>query len=284
MPHRPAFDPSAPPTNAAVAAHYDVLDPFYRDIWGEHVHHGLWVTGRETVAEATEQMSRRMLEALSLTPGTRVADIGCGYGGTARLAANAYGAHVIGLTLSEAQKRFADRQTVSRGSVEVLVRDWKDAAFEPSSFDAILALESLEHFHDKADFARMARTALRPGGRLVVTTWLAAENASRWSRRHLLDAVSREGSAARLVSEREIRALFAAAGFNEILVEDLSPQVRRTWSLILGRFAGRLLTRPSYWSFLLKSQARDRVFALTIWRILLAYRMGVFRYGYFVWE
>jgi len=34
----------------AVADHYDELDPVYRRVWGEHVHHGLWATGRETLA------------------------------------------------------------------------------------------------------------------------------------------------------------------------------------------------------------------------------------------
>ena len=30
-----------------VAVHYDTLDQFYREIWGEHVHHGYWRTGHE---------------------------------------------------------------------------------------------------------------------------------------------------------------------------------------------------------------------------------------------
>ncbi len=36
----------------AVGAHYDDLDPFYRSIWGDHVHHGYWRTGKESAAEA----------------------------------------------------------------------------------------------------------------------------------------------------------------------------------------------------------------------------------------
>src|SRR5688500_7725086 len=32
---------------ADVALHYDQLDAVYRQIWGEHVHHGLWQSGRE---------------------------------------------------------------------------------------------------------------------------------------------------------------------------------------------------------------------------------------------
>jgi tocopherol O-methyltransferase len=284
MPRLPRASQPSPPTNAAVAEHYDSLDQFYRDIWGQHVHHGLWTTGRETAAEATEKMSHRVLAGLALMPGARVADIGCGYGGTARIAADTYGAHVLGLTLSAAQKRFADQQTVAQGSVKILVRDWRDAAFAAGGFDAMFALESLEHFADKAGFARMARAAVRPGGRLAVTTWLAADRVSSWSRRHLLDALCLEGSAAPLVTAREVRDVFSAAGFSEVLVEDLSPQVSRTWSVILRRLALRLLTRRDYWAFLLKSRAQDRVFALTALRIRLAYGTGCFRYGYFVWE
>lgn len=36
---------------AGVAGHYDALDVFYRDLWGERLHHGLWLTGRETPAQ-----------------------------------------------------------------------------------------------------------------------------------------------------------------------------------------------------------------------------------------
>ena len=39
-----------------VAAHYDDLDRFYREIWGEHVHHGLWTSPRSTPEEATRSL------------------------------------------------------------------------------------------------------------------------------------------------------------------------------------------------------------------------------------
>ena len=284
MPRSPSDTPPSPPTNASVAEHYDSLDFLYRDLWGQHVHHGLWTTGRETADQATEAMSRRVLAGLALQPGARVADIGCGYGGTARLAAEIFGARVFGLTLSAAQKRHADTVPVARGTVEIAVRDWREAQLADGSFDALFALESLEHIADKAGFARMARRAVRPGGRVAVTTWLAAERVSPWARRHLLDAVSREASVAALVTVRELRAVFADAGFSEVAVEDLSPQVRKTWSVVLGRLAWRLLTRRAYWSFLRKSQPADRDFARASARIWLAYRTGSFRYGYFVWQ
>jgi tocopherol O-methyltransferase len=270
--------------NAAIARHYDSLDSYYRDLWGEHVHHGLWLNGRESARAAVVNMSRRTLAALALTPDASVADIGCGYGATARLAAEEYGARVVGLTLSPAQKRYADRHGVRRGEVEIRLRDWREEEFPPNSLDALFALESLEHMPDKAAFARMARNAVRPGGRVMVATWLAAEDVTEWQRRHLLDPICREGRLAPLATFAELRGTFADAGFAELEVEDLSRRVRRTWTVVLQRLAWRLATRPDYWRFLLSGRAHDAVFALTAMRIRAAYRAGCFRYGFFVWE
>lgn len=48
-----------------------------------------------------------------------------------------------------------------------------------------------------------------------------------------------------------------------------------------GRFVAKLASRPGYVKFLLNRHARNRVFALTILRIWIAYRVGAMRYGVF---
>jgi tocopherol O-methyltransferase len=83
-------------SSAAVADHYDELDEFYRDVWGDHVHHGLWLRGTESHKEATLQLVRHVAERAHIGRDTRVCDIGCGYGATARMLAADYGARGIG--------------------------------------------------------------------------------------------------------------------------------------------------------------------------------------------
>ena len=75
--------PNEPQTARDVSGHYDELDYAYRYIWGEHVHHGYWVSGHETPDEATEALVRLVADRLALEPGQEVCDIGCGYGATA---------------------------------------------------------------------------------------------------------------------------------------------------------------------------------------------------------
>jgi tocopherol O-methyltransferase len=266
--------------NAAdVAKHYDNLDRFYREIWGEHVHHGLWRTGRETPLEACEALSAAVADRLALKPGDTVCDVGCGYGGTSRILAD-MGAEVTGLTLSTAQLAYAN-SAHPRANPVLMVRDWLENRFPDASFDAVLSIESSEHMVDKPlFFAEVART-LKPGGRFANCVWLSSENPGPAAINHLLEPICREGRLPSMGSESEYRAMMAQAGLEVTGFEDLTAQVWRTWWLCLARAARGIFTDRTYRAFLLDPRNSDRSFAITLLRILWAYRSGAMRYGLF---
>jgi tocopherol O-methyltransferase len=262
---------------AAVAEHYDELDQFYRDVWGDHVHHGLWLRGNESHGEATLQLVRHVAAQARIGRGTRVCDIGCGYGATARMLAAEYGAQVTGVTVSPAQFRYAESQ-VAQG-VSMVLGDWLRNPLEDGSFDAAFAIESSEHMPDLEEFFRQAARVLRPGGRLVVCSWLAHPRASATQRKLLLEPICREGRMPQIGSFAEYRRMFEEAGFAVEREEDASNAVKRTWPVCAGRFAARLLREPRYARFLMNRHKRNRVFGLTIFRIWLAFETGALRYG-----
>lgn len=80
-------------------------------------------------------------------------------------------------------------------------------------------------------------------------------------------------------SEAEYRAWASKAGLVVDGFEDLSARVRRTWALCTGRVAKKLLTHPQYRRYLLDARAKNRVFALSVPRIWMAYLTGSMRYG-----
>lgn len=266
---------------AAVAAHYDELDPFYRAIWGEHVHHGYWRTGRESPEEATRALVDLVAERLRLRPGLEVGDVGCGYGATAAILAREHGVAVTGVTLSAVQAAHA----VARlDRVRIRVQDWLANDFADGSFDRLLAIESSEHMASKARFFAEAFRTLRPGGRLVVCAWLAREGARPWEVRHLLEPICREGRLPGLGTEGDYRALAEAAGFRVAAVEDISRRVRATWTICLARAALRVVTDPAARRYLRDAGARNRDFSLSLPRLALAYRTGSMRYAVFTFE
>jgi tocopherol O-methyltransferase len=264
-------------SSGAVGEHYDELDEFYRDVWGDHVHHGLWLTGAETSDEATLQLVRRVADRAQITRGTRVCDIGCGYGATARMLAADYGARVTGVTVSAAQFHYAE--TRPTGGVSIVLGDWLSNPLEDASFDSAIAIESSEHMPDLEGFFRQAARVLRPGGRLVVCSWLAHPRASATQRRFLLEPACREGRMSQLGHFAEYRRLFEENGFTVKQEEDVSREVKRTWPICAWRFMVRLVREPRYLRFLFNRHRRNRVFALTIFRIWLAFETGALRYG-----
>lgn len=275
--------PEVPPTRDEVAGHYDELDRFYREIWGQHVHHGLWRRGDESLEEAVEGLVEEVADRARIASGDRVCDVGCGYGATARRLARGRGAQVVGYTVSRAQHAAAAAATASSspaapGSVRVELGDWLESGLPDRSFDAVLAVESTEHLSDRPRFFEEAHRILVPGGRLVACSWWAAPGARGWQVRHLLEPICREGRLTGLGTAGEYRAWARDAGFREVEVEDWTDATRRTWDVCLGRLLRRLLTREA-WRYLLDADNRHRAFALAPFRIWTAYRTGALRYG-----
>jgi tocopherol O-methyltransferase len=274
--------PDVPQTAAGVAVHYDELDTAYRRIWGDHVHHGYWRTGRESATEAVDGLVRLVEERLRLRPGHTVCDIGCGYGATGAALAARHDVSVLGLTISTAQERVA-RSRASPGFT-CLRRDWLDNALPDGSFDRAYAIESSEHMVDKDRFFAEAARVLRPGGRLVVCAWLEGETVRPWEVRHLLKPICAEGRLPSMGSAADYRELASRTGLRLVGHEDISRNVRRTWGICLRRLAGRLVTDREIRRLVASPATRNRSFVLSLPRLVVALRTGAMRYGVFVWE
>ncbi|HTJ89622.1 MAG TPA: class I SAM-dependent methyltransferase [Acidocella sp.] len=270
--------PNATPTIEAVAAHYDELDNYYREVWGDHVHHGYWVTGRESPETAVEALIDLLADRLDLMPGHQVCDIGCGYGATAQHLAEHHHLHVTGVTVSAAQAKQAQARIAAAGSVSIHHMDWLSNCFAASCFDRAYAIESSEHMLNKQLFFSEAFRTLKPGGRFAVCAWLTCDDPRPWETRHLLEPICREGQLASMGNEADYCTLAKKNGFNLLSAEDLSDRVSRTWWICVRRLTKRLVTQPDYIKFLLDRTKSNRVFAITLFRLLMAYRTRSMRY------
>ena len=274
--------PDVLPSATGVAVHYDELDVAYRSMWGDHVHHGYWRTGRESVAEAVEALVRLVEARLDLEPGQAVCDIGCGYGATAVDLVARHDVSVLGLTISAAQERIARSREIP--GFTCLRRDWLDNGLPDASFDRAYAIESSEHMADKHRFFTEAARVLRPGGRLVVCAWLAGDAVRPWETRHLLKPICAEGRLPSMGSRADYEDLASRAGFVLTSYEDISRGVRRTWGICMRRLALRLVTDRAVRRLALSSTTQSRSFVLSLPRLDVALRTGAMRYGVLVWD
>jgi len=180
---------SRPTTAPAVTACYDVLD-LCRACGITDFTDGKYVdqrNDRTAYLEAQRRQAEYLLDQIDCRSGTRILDIGCGYGRILE-AATARGAEAVGITISPPQV------TVNRSrGLDVHLCNYRELFLDSvhpeweSSFDGLVANGSLEHFVQAEDaaagladatyteFFEICRRLLRPGGKLVTTAIHARE-------------------------------------------------------------------------------------------------------------
>ena len=105
-------------------------------------------------------------------PGATLADIGCGRGGAGLWVASATGASLIGIDIAEAPLVDARARAQALGvAAEFRRGEFEATGLDDASVDAVMSVDALLFTPDKAAALRELRRVLRPGGRLVLTSW-----------------------------------------------------------------------------------------------------------------
>ncbi|MFE9251740.1 class I SAM-dependent methyltransferase [Streptomyces sp. NPDC007088] len=162
---------------AAISHHYDLSNDFYRLLLDETMAYscGYWNGGPEqTPAESQYAKLELICRKLALRPGSRLLDIGCGWGSLTLYAAERHGARVTAVTLAREQAAYVREQVGVRGLgdlVTVACADYRDVEPGPhGGHDALSTIEMGEHVGDAEypAFARRLHRLVRPGGRVLV--------------------------------------------------------------------------------------------------------------------
>src|SRR5512139_1091542 len=154
---------------AAIQYHYDVGNEFYA-LWLDHFMQyscAYFPTGAEDLDTAQERKLDLICRKLRLQPGERLLDMGCGWGGLVRYAAERYGVQAVGITLSERQAAYAGEMIARAGladRVAVRLQDYREVHDEP--FDKIVSVGMFEHVgrSQMPEYFAQAQRLLRPGG------------------------------------------------------------------------------------------------------------------------
>jgi cyclopropane-fatty-acyl-phospholipid synthase len=156
----------------AISHHYDVSNRFYEMVLGPSMTYSCAVfrSPSDTLEIAQKRKVDLVARKLALVPGMRLLDVGCGWGAMAIHAAKTYGASVVGITLSEPQRRYATEQAqLAEVSdlVEFRLQDFRDVNDGP--YDAISSIGMSEHVGRRSldSYTQVLFNLVRPGGRLL---------------------------------------------------------------------------------------------------------------------
>lgn len=130
-----------------VAHHYDLSGGLYDLFLDDDRQYSCayFKTPDDTLDQAQAQKKAHIAAKLRLTPGMRVLDIGCGWGGMALTLARDYGVQVFGVTLSKEQHRVATQRARDAGledKIDIRLIDYRHVA---GRFDRIVSVGMFEH-------------------------------------------------------------------------------------------------------------------------------------------
>jgi cyclopropane-fatty-acyl-phospholipid synthase len=125
-----------------------------------------------SLEQAQEDKNAHIAAKLALSPGLKVLDIGCGWGGMALYLHKHYGVDVLGITLSEEQLEVARKRAAEAGvadNVRFELRDYRDLS---GSFDRIVSVGMFEHVGvpNYREFFRKCHNLLTADGVMLLHT------------------------------------------------------------------------------------------------------------------
>ena len=240
-----------------VQFHYDVSDDFYA-LWLDPLRVYSCAYFRDpgmTLEQAQQAKLDHICRKLMLRAGERFLDIGAGWGGLLLWAAERYGVHAHGITLSKNQHAHVSRRIEERGlagRVTMELRDYRELP-EGEPYDKIASIGMFEHVGQAmlpAYFAKVRRL-LAPGGLLLNHGITAGGTRNEQLGAGMGDFIERYiFPGGELLHMSHVLEVLSEAGLEALDVENLRPHYARTlwgWSdgLESQLGAARELTRES---------------------------------------
>jgi cyclopropane-fatty-acyl-phospholipid synthase len=142
----------------------------------------IFETPETSMQEAQHAKVRRALRMARVGPGSRVLEIGCGWGALAEKATLEFGASVVGVTLSTEQLAWAQKRMQEGGVNEccdLRLQDYRDIGktTPDAPFDAICSIEMVEAVGREywPEYFQTVHRLLKPGGYACIQSIVIAD-------------------------------------------------------------------------------------------------------------
>lgn len=259
-----------------IIEHYDVASPYYYTLWGEHLHHGYWVRGDESKETAQIQLIEHLAQLANIKTGSRILDIGCGFGGSSLYLTKKYSASATGITISPVQVQMA-KEAAAKTNLDArfLLMDAEDMQFA-QPFDLLWSVESISHYHDPQKFFASAVKFLKPGGCFALTDWFQRENLSPADKKEFIEPIEK-GMMVELRGMDDYSNFLVSSGLQVAHRQELTLNCAKSWDLGLD-----IIKDKTFWSLAVKLGAGFVTYLKAFHAMRAGFASGNFVYGLFI--
>jgi len=259
-----------------IIKHYDAISPYYRSLWGEHLHHGYWIRGDESKEKAQLQLIEHLAQLAGVKPGSEILDIGCGLGASTLYLAKNYKAAVTGITISEVQVEMATKAAATEQlDAKFLLMDAEAMHFQ-KQFDLLWSVESISHYQRREEFFASAAKLLKPGGLFAITDWFKKENLTPAETKKFIDPIEK-GMLVELQIMDDYEHFLTSNGLQIMRRDILNKNCAKTWDLCLD-----IISDKAFWALAVKLGPEFVSYLKAFQAMRAGFASGNFVYGLFV--
>ncbi len=252
--------------------HYDIGNDLYQAMLDPRMQYtcGYWKNSRN-LDEAQESKLELICRKLALTPGMTVLELGCGFGGFARYAAEKYQASVTGFTVSNKQAQFG-REYCKGLPVDIRLDDYRNSK---GTYDRVVSIGLMEHVGIKnyRTYMELTHKRLKKDGIAFVHTIggnVTTKICNPWTAKYIfpnsvLPSISALGTA--------MEGLFVMEDWHNF-GEDYDKTLmawyknfKAAWPRLKDRYGDRFYRMWEY--YLLSSAGGFRARSMQLWQIVL---------------
>jgi cyclopropane-fatty-acyl-phospholipid synthase len=255
-----------------IAAHYDLGNDFFKLFLDANMMYSsaLYATPDDSLDVASTRKLDRICEKLQLSAGTRVLEIGTGWGGFALHAARTTGCHVTTATISREQYSLASARIAAAGlqdRVKVLLSDYRELT---GRFDRLVSIEMIEAIgHQYLDtYFRKVSSLLEDDGMALIQA-ITIEDHRYEQALHSVDFIKRyifPGSFIPSISAM-LKAVSTVSNMKLFNLEDIGP----SYALTLREWRRRFMAQHDQ----VRAMGYPERF-VRMWEFYLAYCEGGF--------
>jgi cyclopropane-fatty-acyl-phospholipid synthase len=261
-----------------ISEHYDLSNELFAQFLDETMTYSsaLFENGQPTWADLPDAQHRkidRLLDSAGVRPGSRVLEIGTGWGELCIRAA-ARGAHVHSITLSAEQQHLAQQRVAAAGLSDRVTIELKDYREVDGRYDAVVSVEMIEAvgYRYWPTYFQTLERLVAPSGRVTIQAitmphdrMLVSRNTYTWIQKYIFPGGLIPSVEAVIgITERETR-------LRTVDMVSLRPHYAETLRLWRERFLAQGAE--------VAALGFDDVFA-RMWELYLAYSEAGFRSGY----
>ena len=259
-----------------VKEHYDRVSPYYHTLWGEHLHHGYWIRGDESKERAQIQLIEHLSQAAEIKPGSKILDVGCGFGASSIFLTRNYEAEATGITISPVQVAMANQAAaLKQANAKFLLMDAEAMKFD-ELFDVVWSVESISHYQSKETFFASAARLLKANGTMAFIDWFKREDLHGSEYTKYIESIEK-GMLVELQTMEDYENLMRSNGLKVMKSEIMNKNSAKTWDICLD-----IIKDKTFWALAVKNGPEFVTFLRAFRSMRAGFASGHFIYGLIV--